>query len=147
MTAFPAFHDSYHEEAAQYVALHNIHEEHFFPELGESSDFDQLCNGIDNNLTIKCREVKELCIKLVRHLDKLIQATDSYGNNYCNYIRYCLFEEINEIHTDKCAKIADAHMMISVPIILMIYISFAFQILYFLIYSFLHFSSLPFFEH
>ncbi|GAB67070.1 VIR-like CYIR protein, partial [Plasmodium cynomolgi strain B] len=121
------------EDAEKAVALYIIHEEDFFSQLSESSDFDQLCNGIDNNLSSKCREVKELCIKLEPHLDKLSQAGDSESYNYCNCIRYWLYEQISEIHTDKSAKIADVHMMLSVPIILMRYISYAYQILYFLI--------------
>ncbi|GAB69618.1 CYIR protein, partial [Plasmodium cynomolgi strain B] len=54
----------------------------------------------------KPREVKDLCIKIVRHLDKLSQGGDSECNNYCNYIRYCLCEQISEILTNKSAKIA-----------------------------------------
>ncbi|GAB69687.1 CYIR protein [Plasmodium cynomolgi strain B] len=121
------------EEAAKAVALHEIHEEALFSELIESSDFDQFCNGIDNTLSSKSRKDKYLCIKLVRPLEKLSISGYSERNNYCNYIRYWLYEQISEIHTNKSAKIADVHMMISVPIILMRYISFAFQILYFLI--------------
>ncbi|GAB69754.1 CYIR protein, partial [Plasmodium cynomolgi strain B] len=101
------------EETTKAVALHNIHEEDFFYELDKFSIFDQFCNGINNNLSFKRREIKDLCIKLVHHLDMLSQAGDSERNNYCNYIRYCLYEQISEIHTNKSAKIDDAHMMIS----------------------------------
>ncbi|GAB69725.1 CYIR protein [Plasmodium cynomolgi strain B] len=89
----------HYEEAAKAVALHKIQEEEFFSELGETSDFDQHCNRIDNNLSFKLREVKVLCIKLVCHLDMLSQSDDSERNNYCNYIRFWLNEHISEIHT------------------------------------------------
>ncbi|GAB69681.1 CYIR protein [Plasmodium cynomolgi strain B] len=79
------------EEASEAVELHKIHEEVFVSEFGKSSDFDQLCNGIDSNLSSKRREIKELCIKLVHNLDKLSQAGDSERNNYCNYIPYWLY--------------------------------------------------------
>ncbi|GAB69549.1 CYIR protein [Plasmodium cynomolgi strain B] len=94
-------------EAAKAASLHKIHEDDFFSELGESSDFDQRCNGIDNNLTSKRREVKGLCIKLIRNLDKLSQGGESERTNYCKYIRYCLYEQIREIHANKSAKLAD----------------------------------------
>ncbi|SCA59747.1 Plasmodium vivax Vir protein, putative [Plasmodium vivax] len=93
------------EEAAEAVELHKIHPEKFFSELGESSDFDQLCNGIDKKVSSKSAEVKDLCIKLVRHLVKLSKANPSERNNYCSYIRYWLYEKIGAIHADKSAKI------------------------------------------
>ncbi|GAB69682.1 CYIR protein [Plasmodium cynomolgi strain B] len=88
------------------VVLHKIHEEHFFSELVGSSDFDQHCNGIDNNLSSKRREIKYLCIKLARNSDKLSQSGESERTNYFKYIGYCLYERISEIHTNKSAKIA-----------------------------------------
>ncbi|CAG9481934.1 unnamed protein product [Plasmodium vivax] len=95
------------EEAAEAVELHKIHPEKFFSELGESSDFDQLCNGIDKKVSSKSAEAKELCIKLIRHLDKLGQVGNSESNNYCSYISYWFYEQISEIQTNKSAKIAD----------------------------------------
>ncbi|GAB69520.1 hypothetical protein PCYB_002690 [Plasmodium cynomolgi strain B] len=126
------------------VALHKIHKEDFFSEYFEFSYFDQLCKGIYYKLSFRRIEVKDHCNKLVRHIDELNQAYYSERNNYCNYIRYCLYEKIREIHTNKSAKIADVHVMISVSIILVRYISFAFKILYLLIFSFLDVLSLPF---
>ncbi|GAB69978.1 CYIR protein, partial [Plasmodium cynomolgi strain B] len=51
--------------------------------------------------------VKQLCIKLVRHLCKLNQENSSKRSNYCNYIRYWLFEQIGVIYTGESASIGD----------------------------------------
>ncbi|KNA00608.1 hypothetical protein PVNG_03205 [Plasmodium vivax North Korean] len=95
------------EEAAKDVELHKVHPENFFSELGKSSTFDGLCNGIELKVGFKRTEVKELCSKLVRVLEKLSKAGDSERNKYCSYVRYWLYEQISEIHTNKSAKIAD----------------------------------------
>ncbi|GAB69692.1 CYIR protein, partial [Plasmodium cynomolgi strain B] len=63
------------KEAANAVALHKIH---------EPFDFNKHCNGTDNNLNSKRRKVKDLCIQLVCHFDKLSQPGDSERNNYYN---------------------------------------------------------------
>ncbi|SCA59973.1 VIR protein [Plasmodium vivax] len=95
------------EEAAKDVELHKVHPENFFSELGKSSTFDGLCNGIELKVGFKRTEVKELCSKLVRVLEKLSKAGDSERNKYCSYVRYWLYEQISKIHTNKSAKIAD----------------------------------------
>ncbi|KMZ81579.1 hypothetical protein PVIIG_04669 [Plasmodium vivax India VII] len=95
------------EEAAEAVKLHKIHPENFFSELDKPSTFEGLCSGVEHKAGPKSKEAKELCIKLVRSLEKISKENDSQRNNYCSYIRYWLYEQISEIHTNKSAKITD----------------------------------------
>ncbi|VUZ95559.1 PIR protein [Plasmodium vivax] len=95
------------EEAAKAVELHKIPPENFFSKLDKPSSFDGLCSGIEQKTGPKSKEAKELCIKLIRHLDKLGQVGNSESNNYCSYISYWFYEQISEIQTNKSAKIAD----------------------------------------
>ncbi|SCO67111.1 VIR protein [Plasmodium vivax] len=95
------------EEAAKAVELHKIHPENFFSKLGKYSTFDILCNGIDDKVSSKRKEVKDLCINLVRHLDKLSESSNSERNNYCSYVRYWLYEQIGELYTSKTTSIDD----------------------------------------
>ncbi|SCA81798.1 Plasmodium vivax Vir protein, putative [Plasmodium vivax] len=93
------------EEAANAVGLHKIHEEEFFKTPAKSTEFDDLCNGIDIKVGSKHKEAKELCINLVHRLEKLSKDNPPKHNEYCSYLRYWLYEKIGEIHEDKSANV------------------------------------------
>ncbi|KMZ81696.1 hypothetical protein PVIIG_05754 [Plasmodium vivax India VII] len=93
------------EEAAKAVELHKIHEDDFFKTLGNSTEFDILCNGIDTKVGLNHKEAKKLCTDLVHRLEKLSKDNPSKHNDYCSYLRYWLYEKIGEIHTDKSANV------------------------------------------
>ncbi|CAI7719099.1 PIR protein [Plasmodium vivax] len=95
-------------EAAEAVKLHKIHEEDFFKNLGNSTEFDKLCNEIDGKGIAKSTEAKQLCIDLVRRLEKLSKDNTSKYNDYCSYLRYWLYEKVGDIHTDKSVNVDDA---------------------------------------
>ncbi|CAI7721639.1 Plasmodium vivax Vir protein, putative [Plasmodium vivax] len=92
------------EEAAKAVGLHKIHEEEFFKTPGNSTEFDKLCNEIDDKGIPKSK-AKELCIDLVHRLEKLSNDNPPKHNEYCSYLRYWLYEKIGEIHEDKSANV------------------------------------------
>ncbi|KMZ88817.1 hypothetical protein PVBG_05613 [Plasmodium vivax Brazil I] len=92
------------EEAAKAVGLHKIHEEEFFKTPGNSTEFDKLCNEIDDKGIPKSK-AKELCIDLVHRLEKLSNDNPPKHNEYCSYLRYWLYEKIGEIHADKSGNI------------------------------------------
>ncbi|KMZ94310.1 hypothetical protein PVMG_02535, partial [Plasmodium vivax Mauritania I] len=96
------------EEAAKAVELHKIHEDDFFKTLGNSTEFDILCNGIDTKVGLNHKEAKQLCIDLVRRLEKLSKDNTSKYNDYCSYLRYWLYEKVGDIHTDKSVNVDDA---------------------------------------
>ncbi|CAI7723887.1 PIR protein [Plasmodium vivax] len=93
------------EEAAKAVGLHKIHEEEFFKTLEKSTEFDNLCNGIDTKAGSKSTEAKKLCIDLIHRLEKLSKDNTSKYNDYCSYLRYWLYEKVGDIHTDKSANV------------------------------------------
>ncbi|SCO72502.1 Plasmodium vivax Vir protein, putative [Plasmodium vivax] len=92
------------EEAAKAVGLHKIHEEEFFKNPGNSTEFDKLCNEIDDKGIPKSK-AKELCIDLVHRLEKLSKENTRKQSDYCSYLRFWLYEKIGEIHTDKSGNI------------------------------------------
>ncbi|KMZ96513.1 hypothetical protein PVNG_06344 [Plasmodium vivax North Korean] len=93
------------EEAAKAVELHKIHEDDFFKTLGNSTEFDILCNGIDTKVGLNHKEAKKLCTDLVHRLEKLSKDNPPKQNDYCSYLRFWLYEKIGEIHTDKSGNI------------------------------------------
>ncbi|GAB69859.1 hypothetical protein PCYB_006080 [Plasmodium cynomolgi strain B] len=95
------------EEAAEDVKLHKIHDEEFFSELDKFSTFDQFCNGIRRNVRFNPKKVEDVCIKLIRHLYRLSKANSPKHSNYCNYIRYWLFEQIGVLCTSESGSIGD----------------------------------------
>ncbi|GAB69597.1 hypothetical protein PCYB_003460, partial [Plasmodium cynomolgi strain B] len=95
------------EEAAEAVKLNKIHDEKYFSDLDKMSMCELFCMGIEYKVNFKPTEVKQLCVKLARHLCKLNPANPSELSNYCNYMHYWLFEQIGKIYTIQSARIGD----------------------------------------
>ncbi|VVA00268.1 PIR protein [Plasmodium vivax] len=91
------------EKAAEVLKLKTYYDD-FFSKNEQPKSAD-LCKIFDTQDKKKENE-KKICLKLVRHLEKIGEITEKpKRDEHCNYLTYWFYDEIGKIYNDHLSKI------------------------------------------
>ncbi|SCO66068.1 VIR protein [Plasmodium vivax] len=90
------------EVAAKQLELDNMYDKEFFSKKGNPKN-SNYCN-VFTGKTSTDTKAKELCSTLIYHLENIGEKKPQ-SDNYCNYLRYWLYDEIGKIHTNQSDKV------------------------------------------
>ncbi|EDL45428.1 variable surface protein Vir12-like [Plasmodium vivax] len=92
----------FQEAAAKQLKLDNMYDIEFFSKKGNPKN-STYCN-VFTVKTSTDTKAKELCSTLIYHLENIGEKKPQ-SDNYCNYLRYWLYDEIGKIHTNQSDKV------------------------------------------
>ncbi|VUZ94232.1 PIR protein [Plasmodium vivax] len=90
------------EVAAKQLELDNMYDIEFFSKKGNPKN-SNYCNAFTGKNPTDTK-AKDLCNKLIYHLENIGEKKPQ-SDNYCNYLRYWLYDEIGKIHTNQSDKV------------------------------------------